>query len=130
MSTHGHIGMPCTICGFGAKDPAEFLRKLREGMNPHTGRFFITDLKTGRKFLVEPIDNTPHRQIWGDINPATKELEGDYGNKYKGSIKEEDSLITEENGFKMHIDFQGSPEEGIRQYLELEKKMKENENNT
>lgn len=24
---------------------------------------------------------------WGDINPATKKVEGDYGEKYKGSVK-------------------------------------------
>jgi hypothetical protein len=86
-------------------------------------------LETGRKFLVEPIDNSPHRQIWGDVNLATKELEGDYGSKYKGSIKEEESLLTKENGFPFCVEFQGSPSEGIKLYLEKERKMKENENN-
>lgn len=62
------------------------------------GRFYITDIKTGRKFLVEPIGN-PHVN-WGDVNPATKKLEGDYGDKYRGSIDIKDSIITEENGFK------------------------------
>lgn len=64
-----------------------------------TGRFIVTSLKTGRKYYVEPIDNGL-RTEWGDLNPATKKLEGDYGDKYKGSVKESESLITEENGFE------------------------------
>ena len=36
---------------------------------------------------------------WGDINPATKKVEGDYGEKYKGSVSEKESMITPENGF-------------------------------
>ena len=63
-----------------------------------TGRYMIIDQKTGRKFMVEPIGD-PHT-TWGDINPATKQVEGDYGDKHKGSIKEDESIITEENGFK------------------------------
>jgi hypothetical protein len=38
-------------------------------------------------------------QIGGDINPATKKVEGDYGEKYKGSVSEKESMITPENGF-------------------------------
>jgi hypothetical protein len=71
-----------------------FLTKTDE-----TGRFIVRSLVTGKTWYVEPIDNTPHRKIWGDINPATKELEGGYGNKYKGSVIDEESLITKENGF-------------------------------
>ncbi len=63
-----------------------------------TGRFIVTSLKTGRKYYVEPIDSG-NRVDWGDINPATKRIEGNYGSKHKGSIKESESLITEENGF-------------------------------
>jgi len=63
-----------------------------------TGRFIITSLKTGRKYFVEPIDNG-NKTEWGDINPATKKIEGDYGSKHKGAIKESESLITKENGF-------------------------------
>lgn len=33
------------------------------------------------------------------INPATKKVEGDYGEKYKGSVSEKESMITPENGF-------------------------------
>lgn len=41
--------------------------------------------------------------MWGDLNPSTKEMEGQYGKKYKGSVTEEDSLITKGNGFsKIH----------------------------
>ena len=63
-----------------------------------TGRFIVTSLKTGKKYYVEPIDNG-NRTEWGDLNPCTKKLEGDYGSKHKGSVKESESLITEENGF-------------------------------
>lgn len=64
-----------------------------------TGRFIVTSLKTGRKYFVEPIDNG-NKTEWGDLNPATKKLEGNYGTKHKGAIKESESLITEENGFE------------------------------
>ena len=64
-----------------------------------TGRFIVKSLKTGRTYYVEPIDNG-NRTEWGDINPVTKKLEGDYGTKHKGSIKESESVIKEENGFE------------------------------
>ena len=64
-----------------------------------TGRFIVKSLKTGHTYYVEPIDSG-NRTEWGDINPATKKLEGDYGTKHKGSIKEYESVITEENGFE------------------------------
>lgn len=62
------------------------------------GRYYIKSAKTGKTYVVEPIDNGI-RTEWGDINPSTKKLEGDYGSKHKGSIKESESIITEENGF-------------------------------
>lgn len=64
-----------------------------------TGRFIVTSLKTGRKYYVEPLDGG-ERTDWGDLDPATKRLEGSYGSKYKGSVKESESLITKENGFR------------------------------
>lgn len=64
-----------------------------------TGRFIVKSLKTGKKYYIEPLDNG-NRTEWGDLNPSTKKLEGDYGSKYKGSIKESESLITEGNGFE------------------------------
>lgn len=55
-----------------------------------TGRFLVIDEKTGRKFLVEPIGNP--RTDFGDSIKNE--------NQAKGSIKESESIITEENGFK------------------------------
>jgi hypothetical protein len=83
----------------------------------NSGRYYITDPKTGRKFCVEPIGD-PHT-IWGDINPATKEIEGDYGDKYRGSIDENESIITEENGYKNIVDLKPgeSPDSYINKLL-------------
>lgn len=64
----------------------------------HTGRFIVYSQRTGVRYFVEPTGD-PHTKF-GDINPATKELEGSYGSKYRGSINAKDSLITQENGFK------------------------------
>jgi hypothetical protein len=63
-----------------------------------TGRYFVIDQKTKRKFCVEPI--TGNRTNWGDLDPATKKLTGSYGQKHQGSIDIDESIITEENGFK------------------------------
>jgi len=63
-----------------------------------TGRFIVKSLKTGKTYYIEPVDDGD-RTEWGDINPATKKVEGDYGAKHKGAIKESESLITKENGF-------------------------------
>lgn len=65
-----------------------------------TGRYYVK--KGNRTFCVEPIDNSEGnaREKFGDIDPATKKVTGNYGNKHRGSIKEEDSIITEDNGFK------------------------------
>ena len=62
-----------------------------------TGRFTVTSQRTGRKYCVEAVGN-PHI-VWGDVNPATKKITGNYGNKYRGSIDEKDSVITSANGF-------------------------------
>lgn len=59
-------------------------------------RFLKNTDDTGRKYYVEPIGG---HSDWGDINPATKKVEGDYGEKYKGSVSEKESMITPENGF-------------------------------
>lgn len=63
-----------------------------------TGRFIYKSLATGREYYVEPIGG---HSDWGDINPATKKVEGDYGEKYRGSVNEKESMITPENGFKL-----------------------------
>ena len=65
-----------------------------------SGRFYVK--RGGRTFVVEPIDNSEGKgkPKWGNLNPATGKIEGDYGDKNRGSIHEDDSIITEENGFK------------------------------
>lgn len=64
-----------------------------------TGRFYVT--VGTRTFCVEPIDNNVgKRKQWGDVDPVTKKVTGTYGEKSRGAIHEEDSIITEENGFK------------------------------
>lgn len=64
-----------------------------------TGRFIVKSSVTGKTYFIEPIDGGK-RTEWGDINPATKKVEGDYGAKHRGAIDEKDSMITEENGFE------------------------------
>lgn len=67
-----------------------------------TGRFIVKSIKTGKTYFVESIDDN-ERTSWGDLDPVTKKMTGSYGDKYKGSIRPEESLITEENGFeKIH----------------------------
>ena len=63
-----------------------------------SGRYYVTDIESGRKFCVEPIGNS-HPE-WGDVDPVSKKMTGSYGEKYKGCIDEKESIITEENGFK------------------------------
>lgn len=68
-----------------------------------TGRFIVKSIKTGKSYFVEVIDGD-ERTNWGDVDPATKKMTGSYGDKYKGSIRKEESMITKENGFdKIHI---------------------------
>lgn len=63
-----------------------------------TGRFLVKSFRTGRTYYVEPIGD-PHTKF-GSIDPATKQLMVKPGwKKYRGSIDEEQSLITKENGF-------------------------------
>ena len=67
-----------------------------------TGRFIVKSIKTGKSYFVEVIDGD-ERTNWGDVDPATKKMTGSYGDKYKGSIRKEESMITKENGFdKIH----------------------------
>jgi len=50
------------------------------------------------EFIAPRSKNANNR--FGDIDPATKKLTNcSYGKKYTGSIKEEESVLTEENGF-------------------------------
>lgn len=72
----------------------------------HTGREIVFFPETGKQYYVEYIGG---RSNWGDINPATGKVEGSYGKKYGGSISEEESLITKENGFDEIYEGKGSP---------------------
>jgi hypothetical protein len=73
-----------------------------------TGRFIVISYRTGRNYFVEPIE-TEHTPRWGDVNPATKKVEGTYGDKYRGGISEKESLLTPENGFtEVHYSGVGS----------------------
>lgn len=83
----------------------KFLTKTDE-----TGRFIVYSPKTGITYYVEPIDGK-QRVSWGNVDPVSKQTTGDYGAKYKGSIKPSESLITPENGFQNidHLDRGVSP---------------------
>ncbi|NUY82666.1 hypothetical protein HUK80_17305 [Flavobacterium sp. MAH-1] len=85
----------------------EILRRFLTNTD-ETGRFLMKSRKTGIVYFVEPIYNgkTP---VWGDLNPATKQLEGNYGSKYTGAVTKKESIITEENGFENIGFFKGSP---------------------
>lgn len=64
-----------------------------------TGRFRVTSYKTGVHYYIEPIgDGRP--ADWGSYNPSTGNIENKKGfDKYSGSIKIDESIITETNGF-------------------------------
>lgn len=82
-----------------------------------TGRYYIIDTETGRKFCVEPIYNgSGKKRLWGDVDPATKELTGSYGEKSLGAIKESESIVTLESGF-MNIGYAKNPMDYINKLL-------------
>lgn len=86
----------------------------------NTGRYRVIDLKTGKWVTVEPVNDKKNRSRgWGDIDPATKTTTGNYGNKYEGSVEEENSIITKENGYeKIETTAVGeSPTEKINEML-------------
>lgn len=63
-----------------------------------TGRFIVKSTRTGRSYWVEPIGDP--RIAWGSLDPATgKQMYKKGAGKYKGSVEEKESLITDENGF-------------------------------
>lgn len=69
-------------------------------MNKEVLKKFVTNTdETGKKYFVEAI-GSGYNGVWGDVDPATKKMTGSYGDKYTGSVRPEQSLITEENGFK------------------------------
>lgn len=84
------------------------------------GRHTVSDFASGRKFYIEPIiPNTKYSGNWGDQNHVTGKLTGDYNGKSRGGVTEEESLITEANGFKNIRVVKGSP------YSEIEKMLAE-----
>lgn len=86
-----------------------------------TGREIITFTDTGKSYFIEYIGSGYSN--WGDLNPATGQIEGSYGQKYKGSINKEESLITEENNFKNISEGKGSPYDKI---IEMHNNWKNN----
>lgn len=84
---------------------SEDIKKKFTYNTDETGRFIVKSLKTGKSYYVEPIDGG-NKLEWGDLNPSTKKMEGDYGSKYKGSVKRSESLITEENGFENIVELE------------------------
>lgn len=86
----------------------ELLKRFLTGTDK-TGRFIVSSRITGITYFVEPVDSGKPDMLWGDMDPATKKLTGDYGNKVIGAVKPEDSLITESNGFVNILTFKGSP---------------------
>lgn len=75
-----------------------------------TGREIVFFPETGKRYFVEYIEPRVMNDVnWGDVDPATKKLTGSYGNKTRGAIKENDSMITKENGFDEIIEGKGSP---------------------
>ena len=67
----------------------------------------------GHQYFIEVINNNNKRVKWGDVDTATDKIQGSYGDKYEGSIKPEQSIITEENGFKNITWGEGSIESTI-----------------
>lgn len=58
-----------------------------------TGRYFVRDRQSGRVFCVEPINRRDQKlddTLW--TNGGIDEVRG-------GAVREEDSIITAENGF-------------------------------
>ncbi|WP_298901231.1 hypothetical protein [uncultured Psychroserpens sp.] len=86
----------------------ELMKRFLTGTDK-TGRFIVSSKVTGITYFVEPIDSGKPNNLWGDVDPATNKFTGDYGNKSIGAVKEQDSLITKQNGFVNILTFKGSP---------------------
>lgn len=86
-----------------------------------TGKHIVTSHRTGKKYYVEPIGSS-RMADWGSYNPSTGNIENKKGaGKFTGSVLPNESVITEENGFKnIHMVDNGSPysiiEEMDKQY--------------
>lgn len=57
-----------------------------------SGRYYVIDQKSGRKFCVEPIQGRADG-LDGDWHKGNQEVKG-------GAVRESESIITPENGFK------------------------------
>jgi len=90
-----------------------------------TGKEVYYYPETGKKYYVEYIEPRGWKVGWGDVNPATKQVEGNYGGKYKGAITAEESVITKENGFNEITEGKGGSV-GHKIHLMHEKYKKEN----
>ena len=87
-----------------------------------TGREIVTFPETGKKYYIEYIEPRNWRSSWGDIDPASKTVTGSYGDKHKGAIKADESVITKENGFNEIVEGEGSPYHTINEMHEKWKK--------
>ena len=82
----------------------------------HNGTFYVKSIRTGKIYYVEPLDG--HTEEWGSVDPSTGEFTYKKGwLKYVGGIKEKDSIITVENGFKNIRDLKP----GVSPLSEIEK---------
>jgi hypothetical protein len=102
----------------------EDVRKTFLVNRDETGREVVTYPETGKQYYIEYIEPRSFRSSWGDVNPATGKVEDSYGDKHRGAIKAEESVITKENGFNEIVEGEGSPYHTI--HLMHEKWKKEN----
>jgi len=86
----------------------EFLKNFLKDRD-EIGREIVVSFRTGRKYYIEPIGNG-RMADWGSYNPSTGNIDNKKGaSKSTCSVKEEESLITKENGFKnIHFVERGS----------------------
>jgi hypothetical protein len=79
------------------------LQKLELKLTMSTGRYWVVDQATGRTFCIEPIAERSQK-IDGQVF-ANGGLDGESVKNAQrgGSIREEDSIITTENGYTTSI---------------------------
>ena len=110
---------------------AEFKKRFLTNTDA-SGRYIIESRVTSVIYYVEPIDNHPEKAaIWGDWTPDLKNYTGSYGRKNIGSVTDEYSMVTKENGFeKIHNLEPGvSPNDYVDKIdKELEEKIKKENN--
>lgn len=83
-----------------------------------TGRYIEYSIRTGKSYCIEPIGDGRGGD-WGSENPATKQIEHKKGDgKHTGSIKIEQSIINEENGFKASQIHHLGAGESVRSFID------------